>query len=72
MNDAPRDEGEVSAPVKAVEHVDDRQAMNRGLGVGAQFDSARSTPAFMHNDVRQPARRQLPDRRATIDVVNRL
>ena len=72
MNDAPRDKSEVGAPVKAVEHVDDRQAMDWGLSVGAQFDGARSTPAFVHGDVRQSARGQLPDRGTAVDVVDRL
>ena len=72
MNNAPRDEREVGAPVKTVEHIDDRQAMNGGLSVRAQFDGARSTPAFVHADVRQSTRGQLPDRRAAIDVIDRL
>ena len=46
--------------------------MNGGLSVRAQFDGARSTPAFVHADVRQSARGQLPDRWTAIDVVDRL
>jgi hypothetical protein len=72
VNNPPRDKREVGAPVKAVEHIDDWQAMNWRLSVGAQLDSARSTPAFLHSDVRKAARRQLPNRRAAIDMVNRL
>src|ERR1700691_2685706 len=72
VNNAARDKREVGAPVKAIEHVDDRKAMNRGLSVRAQFDGARSTPAFVHADVRQSARGQLPDRWTAIDVVDRL
>src|SRR5271169_6371998 len=70
VNNAPRDKREVGAPVKAVEHVDDRQAMNGRLSVRAQFDGARSTPAFVHADVRQPTRSQLPDRWTAINVID--
>jgi hypothetical protein len=72
VNNAPSDKREVGAPVKAVEHVDDRQAMDGGLGVGTQFDRAWSTPAFVHADIRQSARGQLPNRWTAIDVIDRL
>ena len=72
MNNAPRHECEVGAPVKTVEHIDDRQPMNGGLGVRTQFDGARSTPAFVHADVGESPRSQLTDRGAPVDLVDRL
>ena len=72
VNDAARDQREVGAPVEAVEHVDDRQAMDRRLRVRPQFDRARSAPAFVHDDVGEAARGQLADRRPAVDVIDRL
>src|SRR5579863_6495629 len=46
--------------------------MNRGLSVGAQFNGARSAPAFVHAHVRQSTRGQLPDRWTAVDVIDRL
>ena len=72
MNDAPGDKGEIGAPVEAVEHVDDRQAIEGRLRVRAQFDGAGPAPTFVHEDIPQPPRGELADRRPAVDVIDRL
>src|SRR5271166_303057 len=71
VNNAPRHECEVGPPVKTVEHIDDRQPMNGGLSVRAQFDGARPAPAFVHADVRQSPCSQLTDGGAAVNLIDR-
>ncbi len=72
VNNPPWDKREVGPPVKTIEHIDDRQTMNGGLSIRAQFNGAWAPPAFMHGDVRQSPRGQLTDGRPSIDMIDRL
>jgi len=72
VNDPPRLQREVGAPVKPVEHVDDRQAKNRRLRVRPELDRARPAPAFVDDQFAETPRGELADRRAAVDMVDGL
>ena len=72
MNDAARLQREVGAPVEAVEHVDHRQPVDRRLRVRPELDRARPAPAFVHRHFGEPAGGELADRRAPVDMIDRL
>src|SRR4051794_14815659 len=46
--------------------------MHRRLRVRPEFDGAGSAPALVHDDIGQPPRRELTDRRRAVDVIDRL
>src|SRR5580704_15583242 len=72
MYDSTRYESEVGAPMQAVEHVDDRQPMDRGLSIGSQLHRTWTAPTFVHRDIRQPPRSELPYGGPPVDMVDRL
>src|ERR1700676_2881809 len=70
VDDLAGDESEISAPEKAFQWFQNRQAKYGSLRVGPQFDRTRTSPTFMNDHVAQTARGQLPDCRRAIDMVN--
>ena len=72
MYHPPLYQGEIGAPVKAVEHFDNREPVDRRLGVRPELDGARPAPALMYADIGQPTRGELADRGRAIDVIDGL
>ena len=72
MYHPPLYQGEIAAPVKAIEHFDNREPVDRRLGVRLQFDGARPAPALVHADIGQPTRGELADRGRAVDVIDGL
>lgn len=72
MNNAARPQREIGAPMEAVEHVDYRQAMDRGLGVRPEFNRAGSAPAFVDDDVGEAPGGKLADGGPAVEMVDRL
>lgn len=72
MDDAPRLQREVGAPVESVEHLNDRQAEHRHLRIGPELHRAGPAPAFVHDHVGEAPRGELTDGGASVDMVDGL